>query len=87
MHKTVYGVISKEELKYTDKLTTIEREFINERKFDCCTPCWIKYLRPVFISYFVYASDCPASTERYIFYRYYATFDKCTHGTPTFIPR
>ncbi len=74
-----YKGLTAEELKYTDKLNKLEIKFINENKFYGCDPCWIKYLRPIFLTYYVFASDSPASTESCIFSRSYIYFNKCTH--------
>ncbi len=79
-------VITDDELKYVDKLTRVEKEYINELRFNCCIPCWIKHLRPIFLNYVVFASKYACSTDEYVFSRSIMHFRKCTHKTPTFIP-
>lgn len=71
-------VITKSELKHL-KLLEVEKRFMKERQYNGCAQCWIKYLRPVFYTYYIHSSDFPGAIEQYIFLRCYVRFDKCCH--------
>ena len=73
----------KKKLKYNSELTESERKWINEYRFKCCTPCWIKHLRPVFLPYYEYASQLPGSTETSEWNWKYLHFNKCPHKNVT----
>jgi hypothetical protein len=73
------AMLSDQELKYTDKLTAIEKKFIDERKYYGCNACWIKYLRPTFLAFYESKLSSPYDTSQFYFERIFFAFDKCTH--------
>ena len=76
---SLLDLLTEEELKYTDKLTGIEKSFITDYEYYGCDSCWVKHLRPTFFLFYALKPSSIYCTRQAYFKRKFWTFDKCTH--------